>query len=89
MTLTVDQAVNIQDQFCFQTWPRIQILMGQSGADSLLHKVEHFQPSSVKVITAEDVEMMMKTVTYDEVLVASNGAARFYVWVCIILPFLK
>ena len=50
-----------------------------------MHKVEHFQPSSVKVATAEDVDVMLKTVSYDEVLMASNGVARFYVWVCITL----
>jgi hypothetical protein len=57
------------------------MLMGQSGNDSLLYKIEHFSPTNPGVTRAEDVENMLKTVSYDEVLMASNGAARFYVWV--------
>ncbi|XP_076465353.1 uncharacterized protein LOC143297066 [Babylonia areolata] len=63
-----------------KTWPHIQSLMGQTGREGLLHKVHHFSPSSTHLSAAEDAQTMLRTITHQEVLVASNGAARFYVW---------
>ncbi|KAL8570779.1 hypothetical protein ACOMHN_006929 [Nucella lapillus] len=63
-----------------KTWPHLQILMGQTGGDSLLYRVHHFRPSAPAVSAVEDVETLMRAVTHQEVLMASNGAARFHVW---------
>ncbi|XP_070205575.1 uncharacterized protein [Littorina saxatilis] len=62
------------------TWQQIQTLLGQTGPESLLQKVEHFKPGQVSVKTAQDVETLLNAVAHDDVLMASNGTARFYVW---------
>ena len=65
----------------FQTWPALQTLMGQCRSEGLLHRVQLFQPASATLSAAEDVDRLLKTVTYDQVLLASNSTARFHVWV--------
>ncbi|KAK7491716.1 hypothetical protein BaRGS_00016972 [Batillaria attramentaria] len=62
------------------TWQRIQTLMGQSRDDGLISRVKRFDPSVPGLRAAEHVDQLLKSTSYDEVLMASNGTARFYVW---------
>lgn len=64
-----------------QFWTQIKTLMAQTYTNSLLYKIKTFDPSTPSLNTLEDVNTMLKSVSYDEVLMASNGAARFYIWV--------
>ncbi|XP_025077574.1 uncharacterized protein LOC112554166 isoform X1 [Pomacea canaliculata] len=61
-------------------WTQIKTLMAQTYTNSLLYRIKTFDPSTPSLNTLEDVSTMLKSVSYDEVLMASNGAARFYIW---------
>ncbi|XP_021348424.1 hillarin-like [Mizuhopecten yessoensis] len=64
-----------------EQWGYIQVLLAQSGKDSLQKKIANFDPDDVSLESVKDAEDVLKPYDLRAVREASPGAAALYVWV--------
>ncbi|XP_060066575.1 lim and transglutaminase domain protein ltd-1-like [Ylistrum balloti] len=63
-----------------QEWGYIQVLMAQSGKDSLQKKIASLDPDDVTMESVKDAENVLKPYDLRAVREASPGTAALYVW---------
>ncbi|XP_069137206.1 hillarin-like [Argopecten irradians] len=64
-----------------QEWGYIQVLMAQSGKDSLQKKIASLDPDDVAMSSVKEAEDVLKPYDLRAVREASPGTAALYVWV--------
>jgi hypothetical protein len=58
-------------------------LLGRYGKESLMREVRNADTINLDEHTCKRVEQLQKDFTIDDIRVVSNGAAAFYLWVCL------
>ena len=73
--------INIVTVSISKEWPKIQVLMGKTGKESLMRKISKFDAQACLLKQAQIAKKTIAPFNKDQIRDTSAGVATFYIWV--------
>ncbi|KAH9504187.1 hypothetical protein Btru_065262 [Bulinus truncatus] len=61
-------------------WPKVQVLMGKTGKESVMRKISQFDAQAVPIKAAQTAKKIVEPYNREQIRDVSAGAATFYIW---------